>query len=54
MLVVGVGSAGLYAYGQQYTGRILPGVRAGGVDLTGIVLRGEGAVAPKPTPAPSP
>ncbi len=35
VLVVGVGSAGLYAYGQQYTGRILPGVRAGDVDLSG-------------------
>jgi hypothetical protein len=36
VLVVGVGSASLYAYGQQYTGRILPGVRAGGVDLSGL------------------
>ena len=36
VLVVGVGSAGLYAYGQQYTGRILPGVRAGDVDLSGL------------------
>lgn len=36
VLVVGVGSAGLYAYGQQYTGKILPGVRAGGVDLSGL------------------
>jgi vancomycin resistance protein YoaR len=36
VLVVGVGSASLYAYGQQFTGRILPGVRAGGVDLSGL------------------
>ncbi len=36
LLVVGVGSAGLYAYGQQYTGRILPGVSTGGVDLSGM------------------
>jgi vancomycin resistance protein YoaR len=36
VLVVGVGSAGLYAYGQQYTGKILPGVSAGDVDLSGL------------------
>jgi vancomycin resistance protein YoaR len=36
VLVVGAGGAGLYAYGQQYEGRILPGVRAGGVDLSGM------------------
>jgi vancomycin resistance protein YoaR len=36
VLVVGAGGAGLYAYGQQYEGRILPGVRAGEVDLSGM------------------
>jgi hypothetical protein len=36
VLVVGVGSASLYAYGQQYTGRVLPGVQAGGVDVSGL------------------
>ena len=35
-LVVGAGGAGLYAYGQQYEGRILPGVRAGEVDVSGM------------------
>ena len=36
VLVVGAGGAGLYAYGQQYYGRVLPGVLAGGVDLSGL------------------
>ncbi|HYO43466.1 MAG TPA: VanW family protein [Candidatus Limnocylindrales bacterium] len=36
VLVVGIGAAGLYAYGQQYNGKVLPGVRAGGVDLSGL------------------
>jgi hypothetical protein len=36
VLVVGAGGAGLYAYGQQYEGRILPGVRAGDLDLSGM------------------
>jgi vancomycin resistance protein YoaR len=35
ILVAGVGGGALYAYGQQYTGRILPGVRVGDVDLSG-------------------
>ena len=35
-LVVGAGGGALYAYGQQYTGRILPGVRVGEVDLSGL------------------
>src|SRR4051812_3401768 len=33
-LALGVGA--LYAYDQQHAGRILPGVRAGGVDLAGM------------------
>src|SRR5688500_2877287 len=32
--VVGVGA--LYAYDQQYVGRVLPGVRVGNVDLSGL------------------
>jgi vancomycin resistance protein YoaR len=35
-IVIGSGAAGLYAYGQQYTGKILPGVRVGDVDLSGM------------------
>jgi vancomycin resistance protein YoaR len=35
-LVVAIGGAGLYAYGQQYRGRILPGVTVGHVDLSGL------------------
>jgi vancomycin resistance protein YoaR len=36
VLVVGVGGGALYAYGQQYTGKILPGVRIGDTDLSGL------------------
>ena len=35
-LVAGVATAGLYAWDASYEGRILPGVRAGGVDLSGL------------------
>jgi len=35
-LVVGTGGGALYAYGQQYTGRVLPGVRIGSTDLSGL------------------
>lgn len=35
-LVVGVGAGALYAWGQQYTGRILPGVHVGATDLSGL------------------
>ena len=35
-IVVGAGGAGLYAYGQQYSGKVLPGVSVGGVDLSGL------------------
>jgi vancomycin resistance protein YoaR len=31
-----VGAGALYAYDQQYVGRILPGVQVGGVDLAGM------------------
>jgi vancomycin resistance protein YoaR len=36
VLVAGAGGAGLYVYGQQYSGRILPGVSVGGTDLSGL------------------
>jgi vancomycin resistance protein YoaR len=36
VLVVGVGSAGLYAYAQQYSGKVLPGVSVGALDLSGL------------------
>ncbi|MCJ7711127.1 MAG: peptidoglycan binding domain-containing protein, partial [Chloroflexi bacterium] len=35
-LVVGAGGGALYAYGQQFTGRILPGVHVGDTDLSGL------------------
>ena len=35
-LVAGAGGGALYAYGQQYSGRILPGVRIGESDLSGL------------------
>jgi vancomycin resistance protein YoaR len=36
LLAVGVGVGGLYAYGQQYQGRVLPGVRIGSTELGGL------------------
>jgi vancomycin resistance protein YoaR len=35
-LVGTAGGGALYAYGQQYTGRVLPGVHVGDVDLSGL------------------
>ena len=35
-LVIGVGTGVLYAWGQQYEGRILPGVRVGSLELGGL------------------
>jgi len=35
-LVVGAGGGALYAYGQQYTGRVLPGVGVADTDLSGL------------------
>jgi vancomycin resistance protein YoaR len=35
-LVIALGGGALYAYGQQYTGRVLPGVTVGSVDLSGL------------------
>jgi len=58
-IVVGAGGAGLYAYGAQYTGRVLrkKTCYSHHATITGIVLRGKGSVAkpsPSPTPAPTP
>jgi vancomycin resistance protein YoaR len=36
LLALGVGAGAMYAYDQQYTGRVLPGVRVGSVDLSGL------------------
>jgi vancomycin resistance protein YoaR len=36
VLVVGIGGGALYAYGQQYTGKVLPGVSIGDTDLSGL------------------
>src|SRR5438309_10880922 len=36
LVALAVGVGGIYAYDQQYTGRILPGVRVGSVDLSGL------------------
>ncbi len=33
---LGLGAGALYAFDQQYTGRVLPGVRVGNVDLSGL------------------
>jgi vancomycin resistance protein YoaR len=38
VLVVGAGGGALYAYGQQYTGRVLPGVHVGETDLSGLSI----------------
>src|SRR6478609_1071465 len=36
LLTVGIGVGALYAWGQQYEGRILPGVSVGGTALGGL------------------
>ncbi len=43
-LVAGVGGGALFAYGQQYAGRILPGVHVGDVDLSGLSVPAARAV----------
>jgi vancomycin resistance protein YoaR len=35
VVTLGLGAGALYAYDQQYIGRVLPGVTVGGVDLSG-------------------
>ena len=36
LLTVGIGAGALYAWGQQYEGRVLPGVRVGSTELGGL------------------
>ncbi|HET7169275.1 MAG TPA: VanW family protein [Candidatus Limnocylindrales bacterium] len=36
LVALGVGAGAIYAYDQQYLGRVLPGVRVGTVDLSGL------------------
>jgi len=36
VLALGIGAGGLYAWGQQYDGRVLPGVRVGSTELGGL------------------
>ena len=36
VLTLGLGAGAMYAYDQQYTGRILPGVQVGSVDVSGL------------------
>ncbi len=36
LVALGVGAGAMYAYDQQYVGRVIPGVRVGGVDLSGL------------------
>jgi vancomycin resistance protein YoaR len=36
LLALGVGAGALYAWGQQYDGRVLPGVRVGSTELGGL------------------
>jgi len=36
LLALGVGVGALYAWGQQYAGRVLPGVHVGGTELGGL------------------
>src|SRR5215204_2878330 len=46
VLALGIGVGGLYAYGQQYEGRVLPGVRIGTTDLGGLTReQAEGQIA---------
>ena len=36
LLAAGIGAGALYAWGQQYDGRVLPGVRVGSTELGGL------------------
>ena len=46
LLAVGIGAGALYAWGQQYDGRVLPGVRVGSTDLGGLTReQAEAAIA---------
>jgi vancomycin resistance protein YoaR len=43
LLAIGTGAGILYAWGQQYDGRILPGVRVGSTELGGLTREQAGA-----------
>ena len=43
VLAVGIGAGALYAWGQQYEGRVLPGVRVGSTELGGLTREQAGA-----------
>jgi hypothetical protein len=46
LLAAGIGTGVLYAWGQQYDGRVLPGVRVGSTDLGGLTReQAEAAIA---------
>ena len=46
LLAVGIGAGALYAWGLQYDGRVLPGVRVGSTDLGGLTRdQAEAAIA---------
>ena len=46
LLAVGIGAGALYAWGQQYDGRVLPGVRVGSTDIGGLTReQAEAAIA---------
>ena len=46
LLAVGIGAGALYAWGLQYDGRVLPGVRIGSTDLGGLTReQAAGAIA---------
>ncbi len=46
LLAVGIGAGALYAWGQQYEGRVLPGVSVGSTNLGGLTReQAEAAVA---------
>ena len=50
LLAVGVGAGALYAWGQQYDGRVLPGVSVGSTDLGGLTAEQvEAEIAQAPT-----
>jgi vancomycin resistance protein YoaR len=46
LLAVGIGAGALYAWDQQYQGRVIPGVRVGSTDLGGLTReQAEAAIA---------
>ena len=46
LLAVGIGAGALYAWAQQYDGRVLPGVRVGSTELGGLTReQAEAAIA---------